>query len=86
MAHPDVLDAAVVARPDAELGEVPVAYVSLRGDSIPPELLDGWFAERLAPWKHPRDLIVLDRVPRTPTGKLCRRELIERERAVSPLV
>jgi len=80
IAHPAVIDAAVVGRPHPELGEVPVAYVSLRGDSDGTELLRGWFDGRLAPWKHPRDVIVIDRVPRTPTGKLARRELIARER------
>jgi acyl-CoA synthetase (AMP-forming)/AMP-acid ligase II len=34
-------------------------------------------------WKHPRDLIVVERVPRTPNGKLARRELIERERTAA---
>jgi acyl-CoA synthetase (AMP-forming)/AMP-acid ligase II len=80
VAHPEVLDAAVVGRPHPEVGEVPVAYVSVRDgvDSIEP--LGGWLEGRLASWKHPRDVVVVDRVPRTPQGKLARRELIARER------
>jgi acyl-CoA synthetase (AMP-forming)/AMP-acid ligase II len=53
MAHPAVLDAVVVGRPHAELGEVPVAYVSLREHDDASELLRGFFDGRLAPWKHP---------------------------------
>jgi acyl-CoA synthetase (AMP-forming)/AMP-acid ligase II len=83
IAHPAVVDAAVVGRPHPELGEVPVAYVATRerGDeNAATQLLNGWLNGRLASWKHPRDVIVVDRVPRTPAGKLARRELIERER------
>jgi acyl-coenzyme A synthetase/AMP-(fatty) acid ligase len=75
-----VLDAVVVGRPDPELGEVPVAYVSLREHDDARELLRGYFDGRLAPWKHPRDVIVIDSVPRSANGKLMRRELIARER------
>jgi acyl-CoA synthetase (AMP-forming)/AMP-acid ligase II len=77
--HPAVEDAAVVGRPDAELGEVPVAYVALR-DAVAADELRAWVALRLAPWKHLRDVVVVDGVPRNPAGKILRRELIARER------
>jgi acyl-CoA synthetase (AMP-forming)/AMP-acid ligase II len=79
IAHPAVADAAVVGRPDSELGEVPVAYVALVQPVERDDLL-AWLQGRLAPWKHVRDVVVIERVPRNPTGKIVRRELIERER------
>ena len=58
--------------PDTELGQVPVAFVSLRAPAEPAEL-QAWLADRLAPWKQPREVVVVERVPRTPAGKLLRR-------------
>lgn len=78
--HPAVADAAVVGRPDAVLGEVPVAYVALR-EPVEPAELRAWLQTRLAPWKQLRDVIVVDAVPRNPVGKILRRDLIARERA-----
>jgi acyl-CoA synthetase (AMP-forming)/AMP-acid ligase II len=71
-AHPAVADAAVVGRADPELGQVPVAFVSLHGPAGPADL-QAWLTDRLAPWKRPREIVVVERVPRTPAGKLLRR-------------
>jgi acyl-CoA synthetase (AMP-forming)/AMP-acid ligase II len=83
MEHPAVADAAVVGRPDEEVGEVPVAYVALRFSAAPEEIA-AWVGERVAPYKRLADVIVVDEVPRSPTGKLLRRVLVERERALAP--
>ena len=72
IAHPAVVDAAVVGHPDKECGQVPVAFVSLRHPAEPAEL-QAWLADRLAPWKQPREVVVVESVPRTPAGKLLRR-------------
>ena len=79
-AHPAVADAAVVPRPDPEAGEVPVAYVARRAE-VGGEELQAWVAERVAPYKRVRDVRFVDQVPRSPTGKLLRRTLVEAERA-----
>ena len=79
-AHPAVADAAVVPRPDPEAGEVPVAYVARRAE-VGADELQAWVAERVAPYKRLRDVRFVDQVPRSPTGKLLRRALVEAERA-----
>jgi long-chain acyl-CoA synthetase len=56
-----------------------VAYVALRAPARPAEIL-AWLAGRVAPYKRPIEVVVVDEVPRNPTGKLLRRVLVERER------
>ncbi|HEX5878362.1 MAG TPA: AMP-binding protein [Actinomycetota bacterium] len=81
-AHPAVADAAVVPRPDPQAGEVPVAHIALRGEATAEELL-AWVAERVAPYKRLRAVRFTDQVPRSPSGKLLRRVLVETERAAA---
>ncbi|WP_308110640.1 AMP-binding protein [Streptomyces sp. ET3-23] len=74
--HPDVREAAVVGRPDAHRGAVVVAYVVLR-DGVPrdPETaarLREFTKKEIVPYKCPREIVFLDTLPRTPTGKLQR--------------
>jgi len=80
-AHPAVADAAVLGREDPDDGEVPVAVVVPRpgADPDPSELL-AWVAERVAPHKRLRALRFADAIPRTPSGKLLRRALHDRDR------
>jgi acyl-CoA synthetase (AMP-forming)/AMP-acid ligase II len=74
--HPAVADAAVIPRPDATHGEVPVAVVVPRGEVDADELI-AWVAERVAPHKRVRAVRLVDAIPRTPSGKLLRRLLID---------
>jgi len=83
LAHPTVADAAVIGRPSAEFGEVPVAYVVL-ADDCDSTGLRTWLEGRLAPWKQVRDVVVVEQIPRNPTGKILRRVLAERDRALLP--
>jgi acyl-coenzyme A synthetase/AMP-(fatty) acid ligase len=78
--HPAVADAAVVPSPDAEAGEIPKAFVVLRSEASTDDLL-GFVAERVAPYKKLRALEVVDSIPKSPSGKILRRMLVERERA-----
>ena len=82
--HPAVREAAVIGVPDAYRGETVWAYVSLRpGASATPEELTAFCRAELAAYKYPRRIEVLPDLPKTPTGKLLRREL--RKRAVGDL-
>jgi acyl-CoA synthetase (AMP-forming)/AMP-acid ligase II len=80
LSHPRVADAAVVPRPDEEAGEVPKAYVVAKGDVSADELME-FVARRVAPHKKVRAVEFLAEVPRSASGKILRRILVERERA-----
>lgn len=74
--HPDVVEAAVVGVPDERLGEEIAAFVSLApGSAVTGEALQAFAAERLARYKQPREVTVLDGLPKNATGKILRREL-----------
>lgn len=85
MRHPAVADVAVVGVPDAELGEVPKAVIELRDSgAATPELAQAIVDAcqgQLGRLKLPRTVVFDERLPRTPTGKLLRRELKDRHRA-----
>ncbi|MFJ2443039.1 MULTISPECIES: AMP-binding protein [unclassified Streptomyces] len=76
LAHPDVVEAAVVGLPDALRGRTVAAYVVLRAGVARDEGTAGALREfvraRLVPYKCPRSVVFLDALPRTPTGKLQR--------------
>jgi len=83
LSHPAVSDAAVVPSPDDEAGEVPKAFVVLK-EGVSAEELMGFVAARVAPYKKVRRLEFVDQIPKSPTGKILRRVLVERERTVMP--
>jgi acyl-CoA synthetase (AMP-forming)/AMP-acid ligase II len=78
--HPQVADAAVIPRPDERTGEAPVAVVVARGPLEPGQLI-AWVAGRVAPHKRIRAVRLVREIPRTPSGKILRRLLIEADRA-----
>lgn len=79
--HPEIRDAAVVSRPDDAAGEIPCAFVVLRDGSAGSEQMGreiaGFVAERLSPYKQPRDVRFVASIPRNPSGKILRRTLKE---------
>jgi len=77
-AHPAVLEAAVVARPDERWGEVPYAFVALRpGAQATPEEILGHLKGRIAGFKIPHGLTILPELPKTGTGKVVKLKLRE---------
>jgi len=81
--HPQVMEAAVVARPDARWGETPCAFVTLRPDArdVDSASIVAWCREHLARFKVPRT-VVFGPLPKTATGKIQKFVLREQARAL----
>ncbi|WP_346768321.1 AMP-binding protein [Streptomyces sp. R301] len=76
MTHPKVVDAAVIGVPDDEASEIPKAFVVVT-EPTPPKEITAFVAARVAPYKKIRRVEFVDRIPRTPVGKIERRALKE---------
>jgi long-chain acyl-CoA synthetase len=80
--HPAVAAAAVIGIPDPTLGEEVAAAVALKpGASATPEELRSWTRDRVAAYKYPRYVWLVDTLPMGPTGKILRREVRPPEEA-----
>jgi len=80
--HPAILEVGVVSAPDSNIGETIKAYVVLKteykdGKITEREIIE-WAKERLAAYKYPRQVEILNILPRTAVGKIFRRKLRER--------
>jgi O-succinylbenzoic acid--CoA ligase len=75
MAHPGVAEVAVWKRPDPEWGERVVAWVVPIGDGPSLDELRQLVADGIAPWAAPKELVLVEGLPRTAAGKVRRREL-----------
>ena len=74
--HPDCVEACVIGIPDHARGEEIRAYVALHGGAeTTPESLRDYCSERLARYKVPREVVMMESLPKGPTGKLLKREL-----------
>lgn len=80
LANPLIADVAVIPVADADAGEIPKAFVVKRGE-IDAEQVMAWVAERVSPYKKVRQVEFVDAIPKSPSGKILRRILRDRERA-----
>jgi acyl-CoA synthetase (AMP-forming)/AMP-acid ligase II len=83
LTHPAVLDAAVIRKADEDAGEVPKAFVVLKLDEASrkttAETIMAFVAERVAPHKRIRHLEFIDQIPKSASGKILRRLLVQQE-------
>lgn len=73
--HPDIAEVAVISRADEKWGEVPIAVAAVTNDDLRIEDLGEFLTDRLARYKHPKALEIVDALPRNPAGKVLKTEL-----------
>lgn len=79
LSHASVADAAVIPTPDEKAGEVPKAFVVLKGEASAEEIME-FIAARVAPYKRIRRVEFVSEIPKSPAGKILRRVLKDRDR------
>ncbi|CAN0927364.1 Probable CoA ligase CCL5 [Linum grandiflorum] len=78
LTHPEITDAAVIPFPDREVGQYPMAYVVRKpGSCLSDRDVMGFIAEQVAPYKRVRRVAFIDAVPKNPSGKILRKDLIK---------
>ncbi|XP_010536450.1 PREDICTED: 4-coumarate--CoA ligase-like 4 [Tarenaya hassleriana] len=76
--HPDILDAAVIPFPDGQAGQYPMAYVVRKhGSDLSGEHVIDFIAKQVAPYKKIRRVAFIDSIPKNPSGKILRKDLIK---------
>ncbi|XP_058725435.1 probable CoA ligase CCL5 [Vicia villosa] len=77
LTHPDILDVAVIPFPDKEVGQYPMAYVVRKpGSNISQAQVMDFVAQQVAPYKKIRKVAFISSIPKNPSGKILRKDLI----------
>ncbi|MQL85757.1 hypothetical protein Taro_018275 [Colocasia esculenta] len=77
LSHPEIADAAVVPYPDEDVGQIPMAFVVKRpGSSLSGDQVIQFVAKHVAPYKKIRRVSFIELIPKSATGKILRRELM----------
>lgn len=86
LSHPAVLDCAVIPFPDDDAGEIPMAYIVKKPESVITggEIMQ-FVAKQVAPYKKVRKVAFIDSIPKSAAGKMERRKLVELSRLQSKL-
>ena len=74
-AHPAIVEVAIIGRADQKWGEVPVAVAAVSAEQLRLDDLTEFLNERLARYKHPKVLEIVESLPRNPAGKVLKNEL-----------
>ncbi|AEE29980.1 OPC-8:0 CoA ligase1 [Arabidopsis thaliana] len=78
LTHPEITDAAVIPFPDKEVGQFPMAYVVRKtGSSLSEKTIMEFVAKQVAPYKRIRKVAFVSSIPKNPSGKILRKDLIK---------
>ena len=77
LTHPAIIDAAVVPKADKKHGEVPKAFIVLKQEVSAVEIMS-WTAEQVAEYKQIKEIVFIEQIPKSPSGKILRRVLRDR--------